>query len=174
MVDTGDSNADLSWMYFNTPGTANDRWNGHNCNVLCSYLVPTSFNIGDDMRSHNLTVHLSTGNSDADLSGMSFSTTDRYHDRSSGGNCATIRDGGWIYINCEQYIINTGNSDADLSGMSFSTTDRYHDRSSGGNCAAIRDGGWIYINCEQYIMTTGNSDTDLSGMSFTNTDRDND
>ncbi|XP_062578709.1 fibroleukin-like [Saccostrea cucullata] len=51
---------------------------------------------------------LNTGDSYSDLSGVSFSTLDRDHDRWYGGSCAVsyCGGGGWWYNNCQYANLN--------------------------------------------------------------------
>ncbi|XP_062604328.1 ficolin-2-like isoform X2 [Saccostrea cucullata] len=60
---------------------------------------PATGTLGDSM--------LDTGDSDGDLSGMSFSTPDRDHDR-SGSTCAALynRRGGWWFNSCHLAFLN--------------------------------------------------------------------
>ncbi|XP_061166270.1 fibrinogen-like protein 1 [Saccostrea echinata] len=49
---------------------------------------------------------IDTGSSNADLSGMSFTTQNRDNDRMSRGNCARSYKGGWWFNNCHDAFLN--------------------------------------------------------------------
>lgn len=59
---------------------------------------PTAGNLGDSM--------INAGDSNYNLTGMSFSTVDRDNDQSNSSNCAVAWNGGWWFNRCHYAFLN--------------------------------------------------------------------